>query len=186
VIIFLGPPGSGKGTQAKLLADKYGFSHIATGDIFRWHMSNNTELGKRIREYLERGELVPDDITSEVVDDAIARSMNSRGIILDGYPRTMVQVEHLDRILARYGLDIDVVIYLKVSRDEALRRLLRRGRHDDRPDIISKRFDEYEEKTRPIREHYASRGVLIEIDGERSIEEVHESVVRMLRDRGII
>ncbi len=186
VLVFLGPPGSGKGTQSEILREKYGFVHIATGDIFRWHIKHGTELGKRIREYLERGELVPDDITISVVEQKIRESLNPRGFIFDGFPRTIKQAEKLDEMLGKLGLKVDLVIYLNVSREEATRRLLARGRHDDKPETIKRRFDEYEEKTKKIREYYEEKGLLVEIDGEKTIEEVHESIVALLRARGII
>jgi len=134
VIVFLGPPGSGKGTQAKMLVDKFGFHYIATGDIFRWHMNNNTELGKKIREYLERGELVPDSITIMVVGDALTKASNNDKFIFDGFPRTINQARELDKLLESMGLKVDIVIYLNVSKEEAIKRLLARGRHDDKPE----------------------------------------------------
>jgi len=186
VIVFLGPPGSGKGTQAQILSEKYGFKHIATGDIFRWHMEHNTELGKKIGQYLERGELVPDEITVRVVEDAILREKNPIGFIFDGFPRTLEQARRLDELLEKIGLRVDIVIYLKVSKDEAIRRLLARGRHDDRPDTIARRFDEYKSKTEPIKKYYEERGLLVEINGEQTIEQVHESIVNTLKSWEII
>ena len=186
VIVFLGPPGSGKGTQSEILCGKYGFVHIATGDIFRWHMKHETDLGKKIKEYLERGELVPDDITISVVEQKIRESMNPNGFVFDGFPRTLKQAEKLDEMLTKFGLKVNIVIYLNVSKEEAVRRLLARGRHDDKPDTIKRRFDEYEEKTKPIRKYYKDRDLLVEIDGEKTIEEVHEAIVAVLRAKNII
>lgn len=186
VIVFLGPPGSGKGTQAKLLVDKFGFYYIATGDIFRWHMNNNTELGKKIREYLERGELVPDSITIRVVEDALIKASNNDRFIFDGFPRTINQAKELDKLLESMGLKVDIVIYLNVSKEEAIRRLLARGRHDDKLETISRRFDEYHIKTRPIKDYYIERKVLVEIDGERTIEEVHRSILDLLNSRKLL
>mgnify|MGYP000439196309 CR=1 FL=1 len=186
VIVFLGPPGSGKGTQAELLASKFGFKHIATGDIFRWHMRNMTELGRRIKDYLERGELVPDSITISVVKDALTRNRSPIGYIFDGFPRTINQARELDKLLHELGLKVSIVIYLNVSKREAVRRLLERGRHDDKPETIERRFDEYRDKTEPIRKYYERQGVLVVIDGERSIQDVHASIISLLRDRGIL
>ncbi len=185
VIIFLGPPGSGKGTQAKLLVERYGFRYIATGDIFRWHMNNNTELGKMIREYLEKGELVPDNITIRVVEQEIDR-VRGGNLILDGFPRTLEQAQKLDEILDKIGKKVDLVIYLRVSKDEAVKRLLARGRHDDQPQTIARRFDEYKIKTRPIIEYYKSKKLLVEVNGEQTIEDVHKDIVHILKNMGFL
>lgn len=183
IIVFLGPPGAGKGTQAELLAERYNLVHIATGDIFRRHMQNNTDLGRKIKEILERGELVPDDITVKIVEQEIKKHMNDRGVILDGFPRTIVQAKMLDDMLKKMNLNINLVLYLKVSKHEATKRLLARGRHDDKPEIIARRFEEYEEKTRPIQEYYKRKGILVEINGEQSIEGVHKSIVAVVESK---
>ncbi len=186
IIIFLGPPGAGKGTQAVLLAEKYGLKHIATGDIFRWHMQNNTDLGKKIKKYLDRGELVPDDITIKIVEQEIQKYKNTKGILLDGFPRTLTQAKMLDEILKNMNLKINLVLYLRVSKEEAARRLLARGRHDDKLETIARRFEEYEEKTRPIREYYYERGILVEVNGEQTIENVHKDIVDILKEKKLI
>lgn len=183
-IILFGPPGAGKGTQAKRLSERYNIPHISTGDIFREHLRKKTELGRKIEEYVKSGKLVPDEIVIEIVKERLSRDDVRRGFILDGFPRTVKQAEALDEILAELNMPLTAVIELKVPEEEAIKRILIRarleGRFDDKLCTMKRRFREYEEKSKPVLDYYRGKGLLLEIDGARSIEEVFESIVNAL------
>lgn len=188
-LILFGPPGAGKGTQATAIADEFSLVHIATGDIFRENVGNETELGLRAKEYMERGDLVPDEIVIEMVDERINQDDSVDGFLLDGFPRTVPQAKALDDVLARDGNRIDGVIRLLVDDDELISRLLDRaqkeGRSDDTRDVIENRLQVYRDETEPLVEFYRERGVLHEVDGEGDIAEVRDRVldtVRAIRD----
>ena len=175
-LIIMGPPGAGKGTQAKTIADKLGIPAISTGDIFRANVSQQTPLGLEAKGYMDKGDYVPDTVTNAMVRDRLNEPDARVGFLLDGYPRTLAQVEELDKMLAEQGTSIDKVVVLTVDQDEIVARLLRRaeieGRTDDTEDVIRKRQQVYAEQTAPLISVYAERGVLVEVDGMGAVEEV--------------
>jgi adenylate kinase len=185
-LILFGPPGAGKGTQATAIVDELSVPHIATGDILRENVSDATELGRRAREYMDRGDLVPDQIVIDMIDDRIARPDARGGFLLDGFPRTVAQAEALDDVLARDGHAIDAVLRLLVDDDELVTRLLRRakeqGRSDDTREVIENRLAVYRQATEPLVDLYRERGLLREIDGQGDVADVRERVLGAVRD----
>ncbi|MGF1647921.1 MAG: adenylate kinase [Kineosporiaceae bacterium] len=186
-LILLGPPGAGKGTQARRIAERLGVSAVSTGDIFRANVGAGTELGRRAKQYVDAGEYVPDDVTNAMVRDRLGDPDVSDGFLLDGYPRTRQQVETLDGMLAEQGVALDRVVELVVGRDELVARLLKRaqldGRSDDTPEVIAHRLDVYDEQTAPLVEVYSSRGLLVTIDGVGSMDDVTGRVLGALDHR---
>ena len=180
----MGPPGAGKGTQAERLAERVGGAHISTGDIFRANAKEQTELGRAAQVYMDAGEYVPDEITNAMVKDRISRD-DAEAFILDGYPRTVDQVETLDGILDELGRPLDVVLSLTVDPEELIARLLKRaetsGRADDTEEVIRHRQEVYTAETKPLLRVYAQRGLLVEVDGVGEIEEVSERVLTALK-----
>lgn len=181
-MIIMGPPGAGKGTQATTIAKKAGVPAISTGEIFRRHVSEQTELGKKVSAFIDAGEYVPDEVTDALVADRLGEADAAEGFLLDGYPRNLSQVENLDRILAERGSDLDIALELVLDRETLVARLLHRaeveGRADDTEDVIRRRMEVYEEQTRPISDVYAARGILAKVDGDGSIDEVAERLAR--------
>ncbi len=179
-LILMGPPGAGKGTQAKVIAGRLGIPPISTGDIFRVNVSHKTPLGLEAERYMESGEYVPDELTNLLVRDRIAHEDAQQGFLLDGYPRTVAQVEELDAMLSAHGRTIDAVIVLTVDKDEIVQRLLTRAgtesRTDDTEDVVRHRQDVYTEQTAPLIDVYAARGLLLEIDGIGSVDQVSARV----------
>lgn len=172
----MGPPGAGKGTQAKTIAEKLGIPAISTGDIFRANVSQQTALGLEAKGYMDKGDYVPDSVTNAMVRDRLNEADAKVGFLLDGYPRTLAQVEELDTMLVDQNAAIDKVVVLTVDQDEIVARLLRRaeieGRTDDTEDVIRKRQQVYAEQTAPLISVYGERGVLVEVDGMGAVEEV--------------
>jgi adenylate kinase len=187
--LIVGPQGSGKGTQGVLVAEAFGVPQVATGDIFRANVAGGTELGKRVQAIIEAGDLVPDDLTSELVRDRLSQADAARGFLLDGYPRNGGQVEDLDTFLAGRGESLDAVIELGVPRDESIGRLRRRaidqGRTDDTEEVIANRLAIYERETAPILDVYRPRGIVVRIDGLGTLDEVTDRIFTALADRGI-
>lgn len=173
-VVLMGPPGSGKGTQAKLLAADPGWVHISTGDLFRGHLRDGTPLGKLADGYMSKGQYVPDDVTVGMVRERMRRIGEGERVVFDGFPRTVPQAEGLDGLLADLGRRVTRVVLIEVGRDELAQRLGRRsdGRVDDSPDVARKRFDVYQEQTRPVVEHYERRGLLRRVPGVGSVEDV--------------
>jgi adenylate kinase len=186
--LLIGPPGAGKGTQATLLAQAYSIPAISTGDIFRFNVKNETELGKLAKSFMERGEYVPDSVTNDLVRDRLNMDDAAAGFLLDGYPRTADQVSELDSILDEHHTSLDAVILLTADTDEIVRRLLNRaieqGRADDTEDVIRRRLEVYEAETAPLTSVYASRGLVIMVDGLGAIDEVTDRIVEALNARG--
>jgi adenylate kinase len=185
-IILMGPPGAGKGTQASGVAEHFGIPAISTGDIFRANVSNGTELGRKAKEYMDAGEYVPDEVTNLMVRNRIDEPDAEPGFLLDGYPRTLAQVEELDGMIKHTGHVLDAVVVLTVDGEELVQRLLQRaetdGRSDDTEDVIRRRQELYVEQTEPLIEVYRDKGLLIEVDGMGEVDEVTERIFKALQD----
>lgn len=182
----MGPPGAGKGTQAKGVAAHFAIPAISTGDIFRANVSQGTELGRKAQEFMDAGEYVPDEVTNLMVRHRIDEDDAQPGFLLDGYPRTLAQVEELDGMIKHTGHVLDAVVVLTVDAEELVQRLLQRaqteGRSDDTEDVIRRRQELYVEQTEPLIEVYRERGLLIEVDGVGEVDEVTERVFTALQD----
>ena len=183
-LLIMGPPGAGKGTQAKLIAEHYGIPAISTGDIFRSMKTADTPLARQVRDIMNSGGYVSDDITNQIVAERLAEPDCSGGFLLDGYPRTLAQVETLDAALVGSGTPLDAVLALTADTDEVVARLLKRaeieGRSDDNEDTIRVRLQTYADQTAPLLEVYGNHGLLVEVDGLGGIEEVSERVFAAL------
>jgi len=175
-LILMGPPGAGKGTQARFVADHFGIPAIATGDIFRANVSQGTPLGLEAKRYMDAGEYVPDEVTNRMVRNRIDEDDAAPGFLLDGYPRTLAQVTELDGMIEFTGHRLDAVVVLTVDSEELVQRLLQRaqtdGRTDDTEDVIRRRQEVYLEQTEPLIEVYRERGILVEVDGMGEVDEV--------------
>jgi adenylate kinase len=189
-ILLIGPPGAGKGTQAALLARHFGIPAISTGDIFRENVRNETPLGLEAKAFMDRGEYVPDSLTNALVRDRLNQEDAAAGFLLDGYPRTIDQVEELDDILEETKKKLDVVVQLTADSEELLRRLSGRaeeqGRSDDTPDVIKRRLDVYEEQTAPLIDIYASRSLVAKVNGLGEIGDVTNRIIEVLDARGLV
>jgi adenylate kinase len=214
-IILLGPPASGKGTQAAALREYLDLPHVASGDLFRYNLKNETELGLKAKSYMDRGALVPDDITIAMVMDRLDRPDCEDGALLDGFPRTIAQAEALDEALAEKGSQVDRVLNIVVPDEEVVKRLSGRlicrecqepfhkifkpfetcpygkchGEHlyqrdDDKPETVRKRLKVYWEQTSPLVDYYKQKGILVDIDGDQSIEAVTNALKAALADVG--
>ena len=179
-LIIMGPPGAGKGTQAKLIAARLEIPAISTGDIFRKNVSEETELGLEAKRYMDAGDYVPDEVTNQMVRDRVAEVDAVDGFLLDGYPRTVSQVEELDSMLAARGHSLDAVLLLTVDKDEVVARLAKRaaeeGRSDDTEDVFRHRQEVYAQQTAPLIEVYHERGLLVRVDGMGTVEEVSSRI----------
>ena len=183
-LLIMGPPGAGKGTQGKRLAEELAIPAVSTGDIFRTNVANQTELGKVVSAIMAKGELVPDSVTVDLVADRLAQPDAGAGFLLDGFPRTVVQAEALDGILAELGQRLDAVLSLVVDDETLVRRMLSRaeieGRTDDNEDTIRRRFAVYAAETEPLLALYRERGLLVEVDGLGSVDEVLDRIIGAL------
>jgi adenylate kinase len=183
-LIILGPPGAGKGTQAAKIAESFGIPAISTGDIFRANIKNETELGRQVKDILASGGYVTDEITNAIVRDRLFEDDAERGFLLDGYPRTAAQVDALDAILAEHDHKLEAVLELTVDEDAVVQRLLKRaeteGRDDDTEDVIRERQAIYRRETAPLTEIYAARGLLRQVDGMGTVDEVFAHVASAL------
>jgi adenylate kinase len=177
-LLFVGSPGAGKGTQASRVADRLGIPHISTGDMFRHHVSQGTDLGLRVDSIMKAGDYVPDEITVQMLRERIAEPDAESGFILDGFPRTEGQVSALDSLIGPDGLDS--VVVFDVDEDALVERLMARGRADDTEDTIRNRFTVYQEQTAPLLDVYNNRGIVVTVDGIGDIEEVTDRILQAL------
>jgi adenylate kinase len=211
-IVLFGPPGSGKGTQAKMLAEKYNIPHISTGDILRENLKNKTKLGLEAKAYMDKGELVPDDVLIGIIKDRLLQPDCTSGFLLDGYPRTVPQADALSRILNEMDKKLDVVLNIDVPDDELIKRLSGRRmctcgasyhvlfnppkqegicdlcgtplyhRDDDQEEAIMNRLDVYKTQTQPLIDYYTKKGLIVTVNGTAGISEVFDAICRVLDD----
>jgi adenylate kinase len=184
-LVLFGKPGAGKGTQATFLKEKYGLIHISTGDVFRHNIKNGTPLGKLAKSYIDKGDLVPDEVTIQMLQDEVEKASNAPGFIFDGFPRTTAQAEALDQFLESRGMQIDGTIALDADDEILIARLLERGkvsgRSDDQDeDKIRNRFEEYNEKTAPLKSFYQKQGKFHSINGVGEIQEITDRLARVI------
>lgn len=184
-LVIFGPQGAGKGTQGKMISEKYGIPSISTGDIFRWAIAEGSDLGNQVRDHVEAGELVPDDLTIRVIAERLGAEDCSGGFLLDGFPRNLRQAEALDEILKARHKDLDAAIVLEVPQDVALDRLVGRakteGRKDDaHEDAVRRRLETYYQQTEPLKHHYAERGLLRAVDGLGAPDDVFARIAAVL------
>ena len=177
-LLFVGPPGAGKGTQAALVASRLGVPHISTGEMFRQHVSAGTDLGRQVQALMDVGAYVPDELTVAMLAQRMESPDTQKGFILDGFPRTMGQVQSLDDLLGANGLDR--VLLFEVDEDRLVQRMLSRGRADDSEETIRSRFKLYEEQTAPLLDLFQDRGLLVSVNGDGEVEEVTERILRAL------
>jgi len=178
-LLFIGPPGAGKGTQAGKVAACLGIPHVSTGEMFRDHVSRGTDLGKRVEAIMAAGDYVPDEVTVAMLSERLDQDDAQHGFILDGFPRTEAQVESLDRLLGEEGLD--QVVVFEVDEDELTDRLLARGRADDTEDTIRARFKIYLAQTQPLIDVYSGRGLTVSVNGIGDLEEVTQRILATIQ-----
>ncbi len=179
-IVFIGPPGAGKGTQAERMIEKYNLAHLSTGDMLRAARDAQTEVGRKAEQYMSKGELVPDDIIVAIIGQRLAEPDCQKGYLLDGFPRTIAQAEALDNLLAQKSTPLDAVLELRVAEDELFRRLAGRGRADDQPDVIRQRLVAYRKQTEPLLDYYGKKKILKSINGLGTVDEIFDCVVETL------
>ncbi|HEY4535331.1 MAG TPA: adenylate kinase [Enteractinococcus sp.] len=183
-LLIMGPPGSGKGTQAVRIADKMAIPAISTGDIFRYNVKELTELGREAKTYIDSGNFVPDDVTNRMVEDRLNHSDVANGFLLDGYPRTAGQVEALNKILQDKGESLTAVLVLEVPDEEIVERLLARaeteGRSDDTAEVIQHRLDLYHQETADLIEGYVEQGIVGRVDGTGAIDDITERLLQTI------
>lgn len=179
-IIIFGPPGAGKGTQSEKMIEKFGLFHISTGDLFRWHTKNETELGMRVREIMDSGELVPDEITIAMLREEVEKNPQVDGFLFDGFPRTVDQAVALDKLMESLGTEISAVVELEVTEKEVRERIAKRkeleNRADDAEDKLNKRIDEYFNKTVHVLPFYRDQGRLTTVNGIGAIDDIFKEI----------
>lgn len=184
-LILFGPPGAGKGTQSALIKEKFDLVHLSTGDMFRFHLKNETELGKLAKTYMDAGNLVPDQVVIDMIDKKLEEEKDANGFIFDGFPRTIDQAKALDELLEKKGWKIDKMVSLEVDEDELVKRLLLRGQESGRKDdqdesVIRNRMKVYEEQTAPLKDYYKAQGKHSPVEGVGSIEEINTKIAAEL------
>jgi len=179
-IVFIGPPGAGKGTQAERLVQTYRLAHLSTGDMLRAARDAQTEVGRQADQYMSSGRLVPDEIILDIIAERLAEPDCRAGYLLDGFPRTIAQAEALDRMLAEQNTPLDVVLRLDVPEEELFRRLAGRGRADDQPEVIRQRLVAYRRQTEPLLEYYGKAGLIRCVDGIGSVDDIFQRVKAVL------
>ena len=184
-IVLFGKPGAGKGTQAEFLKDKYNLVHLSTGDIFRFNIKNDTELGKLAKTFMDKGDLVPDEVTIKMLESEVNKNPQAAGFLFDGFPRTITQAEALDVFLTSKEEEITATVALEANDEILVQRLLERGKTSGRPDDqdeekIRNRYQEYNEKTAPLMDYYKAQHKFYAVDGIGSIEEVTERLSLVL------
>ena len=184
-IIIFGAPGSGKGTQSDLMKTNYNLAHISTGDVLRGEIKNETELGNIAKGYIDKGQLVPDDLICDMLDNVLETLKDSKGIIFDGFPRTIPQAEALEKILNKRGMEVSILVDLQVEDEELIKRLLERGkmsgRSDDNEETIQSRLKVYHSQTAPLAEHYKRKGKHAPIKGTGTIEDIFNRIDEKLK-----
>ena len=187
-IILFGPPGSGKGTQSQKLIEKYGLKHLSTGDLLRSEIVQQTPLGIEAKNFMDKGQLVPDEVVIGMISTALETNPNVTGFLFDGFPRTAAQAEALDKLLQLKKTSIAVMLALDVSEDELVKRLLNRGQSSGRSDdtdekVIRSRIEEYENKTKAVADYYGGFNKVVHLKGEGSVEEIFESLCKQIDKR---
>jgi adenylate kinase len=181
-MLLIGAPGAGKGTQAELIAERFGITHISSGDLLRKHVTENTTIGRAAKQYLAKGDLVPDAIVMDMLRKPTVAASESGGYVLDGFPRTVDQAKAAYETARGLGVAVEVAVFLEVPTAELTRRLLARGRgQDDTPEVIEHRLTVFEAKTRPMLDYYAEREELITVNGARPVPEVSWSITVQLQ-----
>jgi adenylate kinase len=182
--ILFGPPGSGKGTQSVKIAEKYNLVHISTGDIFRKNIREKTPLGIKVQSIIEKGELVPDSLLIEILEDALQQHAKAKGFVFDGFPRTIQQAKDLDAMLARRKEAVSLVLALEVGDDEILKRLLKRaeieGRKDDTQEVIANRIEVYNTQTQPLIDFYKNKKIFQSIHGLGGIDQIFTGICKLI------
>lgn len=179
-IVFIGPPGAGKGTQAERLVQRYQIAHLSTGDMLRAARDAQTEVGKKAEQFMSSGQLVPDDVILEIIGQRLAQPDCRAGYLLDGFPRTIAQAEGLDESLAQAQTPLDVVLEIQVPPEELKNRLAGRARADDTPEVIEQRLVAYRDQTAPLLDYYGKAGLLKSVDGVGSVEEIFDRIRAVL------
>jgi len=179
-ILILGAPGSGKGTQGQILAERLGLPKITTGDLIRAAMRDGTPLGVEAKKYYDDGKLVPDSVILSLIKDQLARPEAKQGAILDGFPRTAAQAELVDKTLAARGQRLNHILLLDVTEDELVRRMAQRGRTDDTPAVIANRQNSYQRDTAPLIAHYAQRGIVHRVPGTGTVDQISGAIKRII------
>ncbi|MCM1370004.1 MAG: adenylate kinase [Candidatus Amulumruptor caecigallinarius] len=184
-IVLFGAPGSGKGTQSAKLIDEYGLYHISTGELLRDHINRDTPLGRTANEYISKGQLIPDTLMIDILDDVLDKEAAAKnGVVLDGFPRTVAQADALKKLFEKRGTQLDAVVGLEVPEDELVERMLNRGRQtgraDDNPDTIKNRLDVYHSQTLPLRDYYTNEGKYLGVNGSGIVDEIFADIANGL------